>query len=176
MLITQAEFNDLLAGFQRTAFRLEAQEGYAMPYEEASFQRFLAGKPEPPTEVDWWRPWLAQVTRLTSEGKQVARVRVLHDPPSDYQRWEVWATPWHAQAGEDIRYLSRAGAGHLGLPLDHDWWLLDDEQVIIIRYTPEKAIEGKELISDPGTIGRYRTWRDLAVHNATSADDIAAAN
>ena len=100
---------------------------------------------------------------------------MLAEPPTDYQRWEVWAAPWHAQAGEDIRYMPRSIAERIGLSLDHDWWLLDDERLIVMRYTSADEVASKELITDPGSVAPYLKWRDLAVRNATPAGDIAAA-
>jgi hypothetical protein len=173
--IGEDEFGELLRTPRRSAFRLETRDRYALGYERADFERFLAGSPRPPAEVDWWRPWLDQITRLTREGKRIGRVRVLAEPPTDYQRWEMWAAPWHARAGEDIRYMPRSTAERLGLPLDHDWWLLDDERLIVIRHTDAGSIAGKWLITDPGSIAPYLTWRDLAVRNATPAGEIAAA-
>src|SRR5215469_748809 len=120
--VSQAEFGRLLATFGRSAFRLETRAAYALGYERADFERFLAGRPAPPPDLDWWRPWLDQIRQQTGEGKTIARVRVLTEPPSDYQRWELWAARWHADAGEQIRYMPRNRAEALGLPLDHDWW------------------------------------------------------
>jgi hypothetical protein len=173
--ITQDEFSRLLATFNRSAFRLETQPAYALGYERADFDRFLAGSPVPPPELDWWRPWLNQIASLTGEGKTVSRVRVLAEPPTDYQRWEVWGARWNAEAGERVSYMSLSRAEDIGLPLDHDWWLLDDERLIIMRYTHTGEIDIKELTTDPGTVARHREWRDLAVRNATSAEEIAAA-
>jgi hypothetical protein len=173
--ITQDEFNRLLATFERNAFRLETRDAYALGYEREDFERFLAGSPVPPPDVDWWRPWLEQIARFVAEGKQIARVRLLAEPPSDYQRWELWAAPWHAQAGEQIRYMTRSRAEQLGLLLEYDWWLLDNERLIIIRYNELGEIAEKTLTTDPGTVARHREWRDLAVRNATSAEEIAAA-
>jgi len=173
--ISQDEFNDLLRTFSRSAFRLETRDAYALGYERDDFQRFLDGRPTPPSLVGWWQPWLEQIACFTREGKTIARVRVLAEPPTDYQRWEIWAALWHAQAGEDIRYMPRSTAKRIGLPLDHDWWLLDDERLIVMRYTDANEIADKELITDPGTVAPYRTWRDLAVRNATLAGEIAAA-
>jgi hypothetical protein len=173
--ITQDEFNRLLATFGRSAFRLETRAGYVLGYERADLDLFLAGSPVPPPELDWWRPWLEQIARLTREGKSVCRIRVLAEPPSDYQRWELWAAPWHARAGEQISYMPRSRAEQIGLPLDHDWWLLDDERLIITRYTSAGEIDYKELDTTPGIVARYREWRDLAVRNATTAEEIAAA-
>ena len=173
--ITEDEFGELLAGFDRTAFRLETRDHYALDYETREYAAFLAGTPAPPPEVDWWRPWLDQIARLASEGKRVGRVRVLAEPPSDYQRWEIWAGPWHAEAGERIGYMPYSRAASIGLPLDHDWWLLDDTRVIVMRHTSAGENLEKILITDREIVARYCGWRDLAVSHATPAARIAAA-
>jgi hypothetical protein len=172
--ITEAEFDGLLATFRRSAFRLETRDHYALGYERADFEQFLSGSPTPPTEVNWWRPWLEQIRSLTQEGKTISRVRIVADPPSGYQRWELWAARWHAEAGEQISYMPRSRAVSIGLPVDDDWWLLDDERLIIMRFTGAGEIDGKTLITDAGTVARHREWRDLAVRNATAAEEIAA--
>lgn len=168
--ISEDEFDRLLGGIERSAFRLEAQDEYALGYERADFERFLAGAPISPPEVPWWRPWLDQIARLTPEGKHVRRVRVLAEPPSDYQRWELWATPWHTRAGERIDYLPRSLATRINLPLDDDWWLLDEASIILMRFTPAGEIDSKTLITDPSTVATYQRWRDVAISHATPAE------
>lgn len=164
----------MLRSFRRSAFRLETRDTYALGYEVADFERFLAGSPVPPSELDWWRPWLDQIARLTGEGKSVSRVRIVAEPPSDYQRWEMWAAPWHSLAGERIAYLPRRMAEGIGLPLENDWWLLDDERVILMWFTEDGRIHEKIVISDPGIVAQHCEWRDLAVGNAIPAEEIAA--
>jgi hypothetical protein len=171
--ITEVEFDRLLATPKRSAFRLEVRDFYALDYERADFEAFLTGEFHTPDTVGWWRPWLEQIARLTAVGKRIGRVRVLSEPPSDYQRWLMCGDPWHAEAGERILHLPRSRAEQIGLPLDHDWWLLDDEAVIDMRFTDAGEIDHKTLITDPDVIARYLGWRDLAVHNATSARAIA---
>ena len=175
MLIDEAEFDLMLRSFRRSAFRLETRDAYALDYERADFDKFLAGSPTPPPELDWWRPWLERIERFTREGKTVSRVRVLAEPPSDYQRWEMWAGPWHSLAGERISYMPASRALEIGLPLDGDWWLLDDERVIIMGFTDAGEIDRKTLLTHPITVAPFITWRDLAVRNATPAEQIAAA-
>jgi hypothetical protein len=167
--------DELLRSFRYQAFRFETQRTYALTYERADFGRFLAGSPVPPPELDWWRPWLEEISRLTAEGRRVSRVRVLDEPPTDYQRWELWAAPWHSRAGERIAYMSRNRAREIGLPLDRDWWLLDNDRLIIMRFTDTGEIASRRLVTDPATILPYREWRDLAVLKATPAEEIAAA-
>jgi hypothetical protein len=54
-----------------------------------------------------------------------------------------------------------------------DWWLLDDERVIVMHFTAEGEVSGKELVTDGESVARYRTLRDLAIENST-AETIAA--
>ena len=173
--ITEDEFDGLLRSFKRTAFRLETRDSYALGYEAPEFAEFLRGAAQPPPEVSWWRPWLEQIRHLTREGKTVSRVRILAEPPSDYQRWELWAARWHSAAGEHISYMPRSRAREVRLPTLHDWWLLDDERVILMWFTETGGISHKTLSDDPRIVGRHREWRDLAVRNATPAEEIAAA-
>jgi hypothetical protein len=163
--------DNLLRSFRRSAFRLETRNTYALTYEQADFERFLAGAPVPPPQLDWWRPWLEEITQLTADGKTVGRVRVLAEPPTAYQRWEMWAARWHSRAGERIGYMPRSQADRIGLPLLHDWWLLDDERVIAMWFTSTGEVSDRQLITEPGTVARFCTWRDLAVQNATPAEE-----
>lgn len=173
--ITEDEFDDLLRSFKQSAFRLETRDHYALGYEQEEYDRFLAGNPTPPPQVDWWLPWLKQIARLTYEGKWIGRVRILAEPPTDYQRWELWAAPWHAEAGERIRYMPRYRAAELDLPLGSDWWLLDGKRVVIMLFTDDGEIDRKFLSDDPGIVAPFLRWRDLAVRYATPAEQIAAA-
>lgn len=169
--ITEEKFGELLRTIRRSAFRLETLDTYSIDSERDGFELFLAGHPESPP----WQDWLDQVSEQTRQGKTVSRVRVLAEPPTDYQRWMMWAQPWYDRAHEDVRYIPRRRAAELRLPLEVDWWLLDDERLILMYFTNAGEVTGKILITNPGIIARYRDWRDLAVRYATAAEAIAAA-
>jgi hypothetical protein len=171
--IDQDEFYRQLFAARRTAFRWEAQPAYALGYERENFARFLAGDPVPPPQIEWWRPWLDRIAHMTSEGKRVSRVRVTDQPPTSYQRWMIWTGRWNIEAGERISYLPRSIAVRISIPTEYDWWLLDDERLIIMRYTSSGEIGSKHLTTDAGMIARHCEWRDLAVLNATTAEAVA---
>jgi hypothetical protein len=173
--ITGHEFGDLLRAFERTAFRLETRRQYNEPYEQADLKLFLAGAPRQPDEIDWFRPWLDQIRQQTRQGKQISRVRVHDKPPTGYQRWERWLGAWNIAAGEDIRYMARTRAAKIGLPLDHDWWLLDGSQVIVMCFDSAGDLASRELLTDPLIAGEYGMWQDLAVRNAEPLERITAA-
>jgi hypothetical protein len=173
--ISDEEFGDLFRTFERSAFRLETRDRYALSYEREEFERFLAGSPTPPSEITWWRSWLDQTAALTAQGKFVGRVRILDEPPSDYQRWMLWAAPWYAEAGEVIRWLPRSTARAAGVGLDRDWWLFDLERLVVMEFTGTGEIAARTLVTDPVHVARYRRWHDLALWNAATAESIVAA-
>ncbi len=174
--IGEDEFADLLRTFSRSADRVEAQPVYAIGEERAEFERFLAGIPQPPSQVGWWKAYLDDVAALARRGKSLRRIRVVpHSGPTDYQRWLMWADRWYAEAGMDIRYLPRRRAEQIGMPLGTDWEVLDRKRLIIMHFTGEGAIGTKELVTDPAAVDRYVRWWDLAVRNAVPADQMAAA-
>ena len=173
--ISEDEFGELLRSPRRSAFRLETRDVYALDFEAPDFERFLAGNPVPPPQVGWWKPWLDQIAHLTREGKRIGRVRILAESPTAYQRWELWAAPWHAEAGETIAYMPRSRAHAIGLPDGTDWWLIDGEKLIVMEFDATGRVVGKTLITDPMVLAQHRRWQDLAVRNAVPAEDIAAA-
>lgn len=173
--VTEAEFGQMLATFGQSAWRLETYGWYALDYEASDLELFLAGQPVPPPQVSWWRPWLDAIADMTRQGKTIGRVRIIAEPPTDYQRWELWAAPWHAEAGEDIGYMTLSRATAIGLPADYDWWLLDEKAVIIMRFGTDGRIAGKTLVDDPDVVAAHIEWRDLAIRHATPAEQFTAA-
>jgi hypothetical protein len=163
--ISLAELNEML-GEAREARRLEVQPRYVT--DQADFGRT-------PPEVGWWSDFLADIAERHAAGQQRSRVNVIPEPPNDYWRWRQRTNPWHVAAGEGIAYLSRSRAQVLGLPLDHDWWLIDDRVVVQLWFTGEGALDHMALITDPVSIGHYRLWWALAVRDAAPAEQVTAA-
>ena len=174
--ITDDEYGALLAGFRRSAFKFETRDSYAIGEERADFERFLAGSPRPPDQAGWWKQYLDQAAEQARQGKTRVRVRVLAEPPTDYQRWLLWADPWYVAAGERIAYMTRSTAKRAMLPmwLGEDWWLLDDERVIHIRFTEDGAVESRSVSDEPWIVSRFCRWRDLAVQLSVPAAQFAA--
>jgi hypothetical protein len=173
-LLSGTEFAPLFRQFGRRAWMFETGEHYTWAYEADELARFRDGSPTPPPRVDWWRPWLDQIRELTSQGKQIGRVRVVTEPPTVYQRWERWALPWHTEAGEQIAYMGRNRANELGLP-GYDFWLFDDELLVLLLYGADGQQSGKILIShedSPALVAQHCTWRNLAIQHATLAGEV----
>ena len=71
--------------------------------------------------------------------------------------------------------MPHSRAVSLGLPLDSDWWLFDDERLLMMRFDESGCIDGKTLITDTDIIARHRAWRDVAVRYATSTEETTVA-
>jgi hypothetical protein len=169
--LTADDFNSLFRYFTRTAFRLETQPVYTVAEEQQSVQRFLAGDLHALRDYPPFAAWLDQIQALNRAGKRVQRVRILDEPPTDYQRWEIWSGQSNIAAGEHIGYLPRGRARSIGLPDDHDWWLFDGQRLARMRFDPHGVPLGGEITDDPAIIARHRTWQDLAIRHAIPASE-----
>lgn len=171
--LTLDEWADALRTFKRSAFRLELQPSYVEVGD--SVQRFAAGDPVDPDDVPEFVAWADQIRALTATGRTVERVRVHDEPPTTYQRWERWAARQTVAAGEVIRYLPRSQAFDVGLLPDagpDDWWLLDDERLVVMRFEGGRMAE-MTIDDDPTRVAEACAWRGLAVQHATP--DVAGA-
>ena len=167
--VTQDEYEGMFRECS-DAFRIEGKRLYrTSPAEAEALAGFLAGSPKPPSAFPVWQSWLDQVRAWTGQGKTIARVRIIDDPPTDYQRWSLWCARWHCDAGEDIRYLTREAANALGIP-QGDWQMFDHNRVVVMAFTASGEIADKRLVSDASMVRRYQTWRALAVEHATTAE------
>ena len=171
-VIDRAEFAGRLATVGLSAFRFETRRQYNVPYERDDLARWKLDGSKP--RGAWWAAWRQQIAGLTAAGVTIVRVRLIDDPPTPYQRWELALTADYTAAGEVILWLPRAVAREIGLPLGYDWWLLDNEQLMIMKFNDADEVAERILVTEPDEVARHRAWRDLAISHAHPAEQIAA--
>jgi hypothetical protein len=161
-LLTPEAFGRLFTDFEHTAFRLEVRSRYDDDEERKHFERYLRGE-EP--EDEWFLDWVDYLLGITGEGKRIERVRVVDEPPTDYQLWmQDIARRLSRRAGEDIRYLTRSRAAELGLPAE-DYWLFDSQVAAVLHFEGDRLL-GAELVHDPSEVVKKGYVRDAAWHHA----------
>lgn len=171
--IDDAEFWRQLDAFDSTAFRFEQQPAYEVDYEHGVFASFVNGRPVPPTESPELADWMKLVSRHISQGRSVSRVRVVDNPITDYQRWLRWCDWWNLEAGERISYLPRALAFRGGLfpeAKGPDWWLFDNERLMLTYYDDQHRRTGVELVTDDPLVQQAREWRAVALALAATVE------
>ncbi len=151
-----------LACTRKRAFHLEQRDTYNVAGEDEPFRRWLRGEPD---DYAWHADWLGFVRQATAAGVQVQRVRLASVPHSDYVRWGLDVSPLNIEAGEDIRYLPRHLADGIDLP-DEDYWLLDDDTLILSVFSADGRTGGFAWPLSPGLLRACVTVRDQLLERA----------
>ena len=98
-------------------------------------------------------PWLERVRHHCRAGKLMRRVRVVTYPLTDYLRMEMAWYRKSVEAGEDIRITETRLSG--------DFWLFDDQTVVVLHYDSEGRFTG--TTTEQGSLTLYLSLRDRAL-------------
>lgn len=174
--LTEKEFVDEIFGAQSYAWRWEQQPTYWIGYEQTRVQAFLDGRLDAAVDHPRRSEYLGSVRRLTAQGRRLGRVRVVDQPATGYQRWLQWMDVDARAAGEDIHYLARPVLQMMGHPPfepSADWWLVDGERLLVLRFDDEGRCTSRELIVDEPEVRLARLWR-LAVISWAAEEETAS--
>ena len=160
----------LFRNYQRSAFRLEGQQMYSNPAEDAHLARFLSGQR---IQLDLTKR-LARTREQISAGRTKTTVRIIVEPPTSYTRMELSVYPQLVAAGEDVRIIAVPEGGRPPELSLHDYWLFDDRDVWKMHYYENFRFAGAELLDAPEAVAQHLRWRDLAVGRAVSLHDYLA--
>ncbi|MFD1547731.1 DUF6879 family protein [Nonomuraea guangzhouensis] len=162
--------------FQVSAFRLETQQQYIVPEEDADLELWLKGRPLPDRSVRT-DPWLRRIAVTTAAGKHWSRVHIVDLPLVDYLRFEVAGYLENAAAGEEIRIALRNENPSL-LDLREDFWLFDGGTPgaygLALHYDADGRHLGNKLVTDPERLAAYQRVRDIAWEASMPLNDFTA--
>ena len=160
MQLDEAALDEYTDDFQHDAFRYETLTTYAVASDGDDFARYLNGEPAPSPDVI--SPWGNWVRAQRGRGATVRRVRVLHEKPSDYLRFELeWIYPANEAAGEDIRVLDLTDQRRPDGVLDIEFWLLDGDRAALMTYDERGRFVYADTV-DGDDIGPVRRAASLA--------------
>lgn len=156
MLDAQALGTRLRAA-KRDLFRVETLDRYAVPSDGGDYQRYQDGEPEP--DLARKAAWRERLLAERARGLFRRRVHVIHEPLSDYLRFEFdWGHRLNTDI-EDIRVLPLPEAPSArGW---HDFWMVDDREVLAMAYDEGGQFEGALPVS-VSEVRLYRLIRDAA--------------
>jgi len=140
----------------KRAFHLERKDTYNVAAEDEPYGTWRRGEPD---DYAWHKDWLSFLRGATTAGVQVQRVRVVSIPHTEYTRWGLDVARLNVEAGEDMRYLPRELTKDIDLP-DEDYWLLDDDQLILSVFSPDGRTGGFAHVDNPDLVRQCRMVRD----------------
>lgn len=164
--MTAVDFDGLFNSFDHTVSRLEALPAYNVGGAEAErIEAFRAGQARPDRNVRT-DPWLARIALTTiTQDKVWERVRVVDDPLTEYQRYQLESHKEAQACGEKVLIARRAAAGR---DLPTDFWLFDadtpNEHAAVMNYGLDGRFLGAEVTTDCSDLKQaLRTIRVKAV-------------
>jgi hypothetical protein len=166
-VIERSEYQELFRSFNTSLFRLEARNEYRVPFEEDAFRRFLDGAPLKPDEGDL--AWRDLIRKHRNAGRKWQKVHIVDLPLTDYLRFEIAAAyDVFAPVGEEVRMIERR-IGSITDSFDgDDFWLFDDAQLVLMRYSDDGKVLARELVVDePELIAQYIERKEKALAAAT---------
>lgn len=143
------DLNWLFDNFGSVAFRLEVLPFFASDTRKPGYAVFAETGALPADHNAGWRQEVSDGTRA---GRSYRRLRLISEPPSDYERYEIASYALSLIAGEDIRLVPRSAH-----PGGRDFWLFDDRWIAYMNYD-----ESGELV-------------DVDAHQASAAEKEMAA-
>ena len=137
--------------FQQEAMRLEGLPIYRVDEETDAWAAFTAGRKP---DMSFHEGWLDHVRQVVASDRRHLRIRLLSDPPTDYERFELeHPYPLNVAAGEEVRTLT--GATELT-----DCWIFDRRLVYRMVYDEAGKFLSAEPLSESSAVVAevYKLW------------------
>jgi hypothetical protein len=159
----RVEWGQLLSSYQSSSFRLEAQQIYSNPVENAWLADFLAGRPLQDLDFSWR---LSRSQERMAAGCTKITARVVIEPRTDYTRMELATYRIVVAGGEDVRVIvAPEDSWPGGLPR-HDFFIFDERDVWRMHYNDDYTWAGAEQLDGEDVLAQHLRWRDRALELA----------
>ena len=154
-------------GATEEALRVEAQQLYAVPAEDAQFRAFTEGRPLPPDpRVD---RSMQIIREATARGCRIRRVHVMDLPLNLYLRYELAAYQENIDAGEEVGIALRRWHRDLA-ELTEDFVLFDPGSphptVVWMRYDDQGQLAELAHSDKPADLALAASYREIALAHA----------
>lgn len=147
--MTPEDFDALFENFRSTAYRLETLPFYdvgSIGQEAERFAAFRENRPIPERSVRT-DPWMQRIARTAVAGKAWKRVRVVDEPLSEFERYELISLVEAQAVGDENFIVLRREVGPVP-----DMWLFDadmpERHAVLMDYDPQGKWRGCRLVTD----------------------------
>lgn len=149
--MTPESFGTQFDQFEEVVVRLETLPSYSVGgAEEERIQAWRDGRPRPVRSVRT-SVWLARIATTTvMEAKSWRRVRIVDEPPTEYQRYQMQGYRESQAAGEQVLIVPRGRVSDDG----PDFWLFDGVEgyALVMHYDTDGRWLGAERTDEPARL------------------------
>lgn len=143
---------------KKSIFRLEGRAEYRVPEEQESLKKWKQGELDLGKDKELQK-WLGSLKSAKKRGIVIQRVRVVPKSLPEYIKFQidVWQK-YSSKNGEEFFFLNESDYQEIiaGLGFNpKDFWLFDDQGLLIVNYSPTGQFTGDILIADGGMAKRY---------------------
>jgi hypothetical protein len=161
-LLDLPQLRQVLDTATQDLFRWETLPAYEVASDGSDYRRYLDGADAPTPERK--QPWLDTLRMWAEQGRARRRVRIIHDPITDYERYACeWGYALNSQAGELIRIidLTQTQLPQELTSIPGDFWLIDGRQVVAMHYEPGGQFRAAEVL-DAARVAEHRRAAEVA--------------
>ena len=143
---------------KKSIFRLEGRAEYKTPGELENLNKWKLGELDLDADKGW-QEWLKALKAAKTRGFAPQRVRAVPKLLPDYIKFEIdiWQK-YSVKTGEEIFFIDeseyQAIIAEFGFG-PKDFWLFDDEKLLILNYGKAGQFLGDILITNGGMVKRY---------------------
>ena len=161
----------LYLGIRSQAVRWEGLQIYRVSWEDDQVAAWRRGDPlAPNADVE---ASLRTIRQITDSGRRIVRIRGIHEPVSEYTRYEMEvAYPSNAAAGEEV-YVVDLDA-HPEFAAVGDLVIFDDDAAVHYLYDSEGRLLGYDFNDEPTALAEYRVIRQRLVAAAVPVGEFTA--
>lgn len=154
--VTEAEFERLFIDFKSSAWRLELLPSYDVVEEASDLDAYKNGTFVAADNSEW----CSEISAARKKGKAFNRIRKIDGEPTMYIKYEIDSTFRDTvPAGEEIRFIDQVE--ECGLEAVTDFWLFDEQVVILMEYDSDGKFVKASRVPDTRTQDYVRAWKKI---------------
>lgn len=150
-------------------FRLEGRAEYRLPGDWENFEKWKQGNLDLSKNKSW-QEWINSLKNAQNRKVCMQRVKVVPAPLPDYIKYEIdlWRK-YSTQNGEQIFFIAASDYQEIIAKAGFDtkdFWIFDDEVLLIINYDKSGRQADEILIANGGMINRYSNLKQKLLEKA----------
>jgi len=154
-------------------FRLEGRPEYKVAGEQKNIAEWKKGELDLGGDKEW-RKWMELLKSAQAKKILVQRVRVVPNPVPDYIKFEIdsWQK-YSVKNGETFFFLDAKDYQEIITSCgfnSKDFWLFDDQNLLIFNYDKSGQFTGEIPIADGGMARRYAELKSKFLKKALPMD------